>query len=414
MNNFQIIFPILVIIVLILKLYLNHRQAKSIKSNFNQVPKYFQSHIDLNTHQKAGKYTLAKLSLNNLDIIVGSILMLVFTVGGLIQFIDNAISTNILTSPLSHGVILILAISLINMLCDIPFNLYSTFGIEQRFGFNRTTVKLYLLDNLKAIILFAVIGVPLLYLILWLMNIMGSFWWLWVWCTLSAFNLLVMLIYPTFIAPLFNKFTALDNDELRTRINNLLHKCGFKSNGIYVMDGSKRSSHGNAYFTGIGKSKRIVFFDTLIKQLSFDEIEAILAHELGHFKKKHIVKQICMSFFITLLVLFILSLLIKQAVFYNALGVTNITNYNALMLFFIVLNIFMFPFAPLSSYLSRKNEFEADDFAKENSNKDALISGLVKLYRENASTLTPDELYAKFYYSHPPATARINNLEKHL
>ena len=291
MNNSQFIFPLLVIIVLALKLYLNMRQSKSIKNNFNQVPNYFQSQIDLPTHQKAGTYTLAKLCLNNLDIIVGSILMIVFTVGGLIQFIDNKITINLTTAPISHGVVLILAISLINMLCDIPFSLYSTFGIEQRFGFNRTTFKLYLLDNLKSLILFAVIGIPLLYLILWLMNIMGSLWWVWVWCTLSAFNLLIMLIYPTFIAPIFNKFTPLENDELRTRINNLLHKCGFKSNGIYIMDGSKRSSHGNAYFTGIGKSKRIVFFDTLIKQLSFDEIEAILAHELGHFKKKHIIKQ---------------------------------------------------------------------------------------------------------------------------
>ena len=410
MNSLQFLFPTLVLIVLILKLYLNYRQANSVKVNYNRVPTYFTESINLTMHQRAGQYTLAKLRLNNIETIISSILVVLFTVGGIIQYVDNTI--NLSNYPITQGIILILIISLISMIFDLPLSFYSTFGIEQRFGFNHSTLWLFIIDGVKSMILFLAIGIPFLYLVFWLMSIMGSLWWLWVWGVFCAFNLLVMLVYPTFIAPLFNKFTPLENDVLRARINKLLIKCGFKSNGIFVMDGSRRSSHGNAYFTGIGKTKRIVFFDTLIRQLTNDEIEAILAHELGHFKKKHIIKQIGISFLITLGVLYVLSLLVNQPTFFNALGVNHITNYNALILFFMLLNIIMFPFAPISSFLSRKNEFEADDFAREYSNKDALISGLVKLYKENASTLTPDTIYAKFYYSHPPAMIRINNLEK--
>lgn len=412
MTNIQFIFPVMVIAVLALKLYLNKRQAQSIHTHFEEVPNRFRESISLDEHQKSGIYTLAKLKLANISAIIGSIVLLLFTSGGLIQYLDSFIGIHIVNSPITQGVVLIIVLSAINILCDLPINLYSTFGIEERFGFNRMTVKLFILDGIKSIILSAIIGIPLLYFILWLMNIMGSFWWCWVWCALSVFSLLIMMIYPTFIAPLFNKFIPLEDETLKTRIYALLDKCGFISSGIFVMDGSKRSSHGNAYFTGIGKSKRIVFFDTLIKQLTHDEIEAILAHELGHFKKKHIVKQMGLSFIINLIVLYVLSILINKTEFYNALGVTNITNYNALILFVFALSIIAFPFSPISSFLSRKNEFEADSFAKQYSSKGALISGLVKLYKENASTLTPDSVYAKFYYSHPPASIRIEHLEK--
>ncbi|MFN8769844.1 MAG: M48 family metallopeptidase [Neisseriaceae bacterium] len=412
MTNIQLIFPILVVLVLVLKLYLNNRQAQSINSHFNNVPNKFAETISLDTHQKSGNYTIAKLKLSNISIIINSIILIILTTGGFIQYLDTFIGNRIVDTPITHGVVLIITISIINMVFELPLNLYATFNIEERFGFNRMTIGLFIRDTIKSLILSAIIGIPLLYLILWLMSVMGNLWWFWVWCALSVFSILIMLIYPTFIAPLFNKFTPLEDESLRTRIYDLLNKCGFKSSGIFVMDGSKRSSHGNAYFTGIGKSKRIVFFDTLLKHLTHEEIEAILAHELGHFKRKHIIKQIGLSFIINLIAFYILGLLINQPDFYHALGVNNITNYNALILFIFALGIVVFPFSPITSYLSRKNEFEADDFAKQYSNKDALISGLVKLYKENASTLTPDDIYAKFYYSHPPASIRIAHLEK--
>jgi len=414
MDTLQLIFPSMIIIVLALKLYLNKRQANSVKTHFNTVPARFSTSIELNAHQKSGNYTLAKIGLGNIEIILGSLLAIIFTSGGLIQYLDNQISSRLANYPLTQGIALIISLMFISMLCNLPLSLYSTFNIEERFGFNHITIKLFILDTIKSMVLFAVIGIPLLYIVLWLMTIMGSLWWIWVWATFCAFNIILMLAYPTFIAPIFNKFIPLTNEELRIKINNLLKKCGFQSNGIFVMDGSKRSSHGNAYFTGIGKTKRIVFFDTLINKLTPNEIEAILAHELGHFKKKHIIKQIIVSFLISLMTLFVLSLLINQPMFYNALGITIPNNANALILFALGLNVVMFPFSPLSSYLSRKNEFEADDFAKKYSNKDDLISGLIKLYKENSSTLAPDELYAKFYYSHPPASIRIAHLEQTL
>ena len=404
-------FVILVAVILSLKLYLNYRQRQAIVSNINQVPASFAQQIKITDHQKAAKYSLAKLRLNNFEEIFSSMLILIFTLGGGIQFINNQFSF-MANSPLSQGVVVILAFSLINSILSIPIGIYSTFGIEQKFGFNNTSIKLYIADLLKGLILGGVIGIPLLYLVLWLMSILGNSWWLWVWLVLVAFNLTILIVYPIFIAPLFNKFSPLEDVVLKNRIGRLLEKCGFKSRGVYVMDGSKRSSHGNAYFTGIGKSKRIVFFDTLIKQLNHEETEAVLAHELGHFKKKHIVKQMIVMFGLTLLVLYIASLLLDKQWLYTSLGVSSITTYNGLILFTFLLGLFSFPFAPLSSFFSRKNEFEADAYASEYADKSDLINGLVKMYRDNASTLTPDPLYVRFYYSHPPASVRIAHLEQ--
>jgi STE24 endopeptidase len=404
-------FIAIVIAVSVFRLYLTKRQISSIKAHFNQVPQWFASQISLDEHQKAGNYNLAKLNLSVVENIFSTIVLLVFTIGGGIQFINDQY-VSLADYPLTYGVVVIGVFSLINAIISLPFGIYGTFGIEQRFGFNKTTVKLFIVDLVKSFALSLVIGIPFLYLVLWLMGVMGQYWWLWVWGVFVAFNLLMLIIYPTFIAPLFNKFSPLTDEELKTKIDNLLRKCGFKSSGVFVMDGSKRSSHGNAYFTGFGKTKRIVFFDTLIKQLTPNEIEAVLAHELGHFKLKHIVKQIILSFSIALFTLYILSLLIDTVSFYNALGVTAVTNYNGLLLFMLVIGVVSFPLAPIMSYFSRKNEFEADDFAKHYTDKNELINGLVKMYRDNASTLTPDELYVKFYYSHPPATVRIANLEK--
>ncbi len=406
------IFPILVLLLTTLKLYLNYRQKNAVKNNRTKVPIKFVSSISLSEHQKSADYTLAKLKFNNIKIIIDGMILIMLTSCGLIQYLDNIIIRYYPSlSIIFQGILLIGTIGLLGFIIDTPFDLYHTFILEERFGFNKTTAKIFILDNIKTVVLSVILGAPLLYLIFWLMQIMGNLWWIWVWSAFCGFNILIMFIYPTVIAPLFNKFLPLNDKTLEEKIYALLNKCGFKSSGIFVMDGSKRSGHGNAYFTGIGKNKRIVFFDTLIKQLTPDEIEAVLAHELGHFKKKHIIKQIGVSFSMLLAMLYLLSVFIHEPVFYNMLGVTHMTNYNALILISIALGVVSFPFTPLMSYMSRKNEFEADDYAKQISNKNHLIAGLVKLYKENSSTLTPDDLYAKFYYSHPPASIRIAHLE---
>lgn len=410
MSQFSVIFLLILIADSGLKLWLNLRQKQAIHRSFNQVPTPFDQQITLVEHQKAAQYNLAKLAENRYELAYSALLILIFTLGGGIDWIAR--SFNLVNYPLSSEVLLIVAYTLLNSLLGLPFSYYSTFKIEQRFGFNNTTLKLFISDLVKSILLGLVIGVPLLYLVMWLMNNLGNQWWLWVWGVLVVFNLLILIIYPTFIAPLFNKFTPLEDLELKAKIEQLLTTCGFKSQGVFVMDGSKRSSHGNAYFTGLGASKRIVFFDTLLKQLSQEEIIAVLAHELGHFKHKHILKQMIISFGITLLGLYIFSLLINQVWFYAGLHVSQISNASGLLLLFILTGLISLPLAPLSSFMSRKNEFEADDFAKAHANKQDLINGLVKLYRDNASTLTPDELYVKFYYSHPPASVRIKNLEQ--
>lgn len=410
MSQFSVIFLLILIADSGLKLWLNLRQKQAIHRSFNQVPTPFDQQITLVEHQKAAQYNLAKLTENRYELAYSALLILIFTLGGGIDWIAR--SFNLANYPLSSEVLLIVVYTLFNSLLGLPFSYYSTFKIEQRFGFNNTTLKLFISDLVKSTLLGLIIGVPLLYLVMWLMNNLGNQWWLWVWGVLVVFNLLILIIYPTFIAPLFNKFTPLEDLELKAKIEQLLTTCGFKSQGVFVMDGSKRSSHGNAYFTGLGASKRIVFFDTLLKQLSQEEIIAVLAHELGHFKHKHILKQMIISFGITLLGLYIFSLLINQVWFYAGLHVSQISNASGLLLLFILTGLISLPLAPLSSFMSRKNEFEADDFAKAHANKQDLINGLVKLYRDNASTLTPDELYVKFYYSHPPASVRIKNLEQ--
>lgn len=410
MSIFSYFFIILVICNASLKLYLNNRQTKSVKNNFNCVPSYFVNNIPLEDHQKAGMYTIAKLKISNIEIIFSSFIMLFFTFGGGIDYIAQL--TNMPNYILTSEILVLIGYSLVSGFLGLPFEYYRTFKIEQKFGFNKMTISLFIVDQIKSTLLGLIIGVPILYLVMWLMQHLGGNWWIWVWVVLVVFNLLILIIYPTLIAPMFNKFSPLDDDELKNKIEALLNKCGFKSQGVFVMDGSKRSSHGNAYFTGLGSSKRIVFFDTLLKQLNHDQIIAVLAHELGHFKHKHILKQMITSFGITLVGLFCYSLLINQTWFYHSLNVNMINNATGLLLLFMVTGVISLPLAPLSSFMSRKNEFEADNFAKENSNKHDLISGLVNMYKDNASTLTPDPLYVKFYYSHPPANLRIANLEQ--
>jgi STE24 endopeptidase len=305
----------------------------------------------------------------------------------------------------------IFSLTVISSLLNLPFSLYQTFVIEERFGFNQTTIKTWLLDLLKTALLVAALGIPLLAAILWLMNQAGAQWWIYAWLLWMGFSLVLMWAYPAFIAPLFNKFSPLEDEALRERIEKLLRRCGFTSRGVFVVDGSRRSSHGNAYFTGFGRNKRIVFYDTLLESLSADEVEAVLAHELGHFKRNHLKKSLLLSGAFSLLGFALLAWLMRSDWFYSALGVEVASTHTALILFVLVMPVFTYFINPLFSALSRKHEFEADEFAHFNSDYKALISALVNLYRDNASTLTPDPLHSMFYDSHPPATIRINRLE---
>jgi len=294
---------------------------------------------------------------------------------------------------------------------ELPFSLYSTFSVEQQFGFNKMTLGLLFSDMLKQAALMLVIGAPLIWVVLWLMGSAGNLWWLWAWAVWTGFSVLMMWAYPTFIAPIFNKFSPMEEGELKTAIEGLLQRCGFESNGLFVMDGSKRSSHGNAYFTGFGKSKRIVFFDTLLKQLTTDETLAVLAHELGHFRRNHVKKRMALMFSMSLAGFALMGWLSQQMWFYEGLGVTVPSNYMLLLLFMLVMPVFTFALSPLMSMYSRKHEFEADDYAKEHANADDLISALVKMYDDNASTITPDDWYSAWHDSHPPAPVRVAHLE---
>jgi len=412
LHNFTLLFLTMLVVSTLMRIYLSHRQLKFVAQHRTAVPESFADKITLEDHQKAADYTSTKVKFGRLPMFYEIALLVIWTLGGGLEWLDQNIITLEL-SPILTGITVILVFTFISSILDLPFSLYNTFVIEEKFGFNRTTIKTFIVDMVKGSLLGLVIGVPLLYVILWLMEQTGEQWWIYTWLVLSGFSLFMMWVYPTWIAPIFNKFEPLEEGETLNRITSLLNRCGFNSNGIFVIDGSKRSSHGNAYFSGFGKNKRIVFFDTLLKMLSDDELEAVLAHELGHFKKKHIIKGMAISFATTLLGLALLAWLMKAEWFYTALGVTHASTYMALLLFTLVLPVFTFAFQPLFSILSRKNEFEADAFAAEQTDAKHLIHALVGLYRENASTLTPDPLYSAFYDSHPPAPVRIAHLNAH-
>ncbi|VAW50570.1 Uncharacterized integral membrane endopeptidase Bmul_2226 [hydrothermal vent metagenome] len=412
LHNFTLLFLAMLAISTLMRIYLSHRQLKHVAQHRAVVPKSFADKITLEDHQKAADYTSTKVKFGRLPMFYEIALLLIWTLGGGLEWLDQNIIVLEL-GPIMTGIAVILTFTFISSLLDLPFSLYSTFVIEEKFGFNRTTIKTFITDMFKGSLLGLIIGVPLLYVILWLMEQSGEQWWIYTWLVISGFSLFMMWVYPTWIAPIFNKFEPLEEGETLNRITGLLERCGFNSNGIFVIDGSKRSSHGNAYFSGFGKNKRIVFFDTLLKMLSDDELEAVLAHELGHFKKKHIIKGMAISFGTTLLGLALLAWLMKAEWFYTALGITNVSTYMALLLFTLVLPVFTFAFQPLFSILSRKNEFEADAFAAEQTDAKHLIHALVGLYRENASTLTPDSWYSAFYDSHPPAPVRIAHLNAH-
>ena len=410
MISLTTLFLVTVFAGLALQLWLAARQSGHIISHQSAVPEAFSDRISLQQHQKAASYSLARLGVERWDLIISTLVLLAWTLGGGLDWLDRGIGALGLP-PLWHGVSLLLVIVLIGGLIELPLSIWSTFGIEQRFGFNRTTPGRFIKDRLLGVLLTLLLGVPLLVVVLTLMDSAGPYWWLWAWLVWMAFSLFITWAYPIWIAPIFNKFKPLDDAALRTRLEDLLKRCGFRSSGMFVMDGSQRSAHGNAYFTGFGSNKRIVFFDTLLDGLEANEVEAVLAHELGHFKRRHVIKMLAISSLLALLGLALLGWLAQQAWFYADLGVTRASPAMALALFMLVLPAFTLFLSPLLAQLSRRHEFEADDFAAEQTNPAHLISGLVKMYRDNASTLTPDPLYSAFYHSHPPAPVRIAHLQ---
>ncbi len=411
MHTYTWIFIIPFIITLAVQLWLSFRQGAHVKKHRSAVPDEFKDKVSLEEHQKAADYTMAKGGYGRFELLLGSVLLLLWTLGGGLNLLDQWLRTFDL-GGITTGVAVILSFTLISSLVDIPSSLYSIFVIEEKFGFNKLTIKTFFVDLLKNTALSLVIGVPLIMLVLWLMESAGELWWLYAWLAITLFSLLMMWAYPKFIAPIFNKFKPLEEGEVLSRITKLLERTGFNSQGVFVMDGSRRSSHGNAYFTGFGKNKRIVFFDTLLKHLSPSEVEAVLAHELGHFKRKHVIKGLVLSMLMTLAGFAVLAYLMKQDAFYNVLGVEQSSTYMALLLFMLVAPIYTFFIGPMMAWWSRKHEFEADEFAAKESSAKELISALVGLYRKNAGTLTPDPLYSSFYDSHPPASIRIAHLKQ--
>ena len=408
-----VVFAAALVLGVLLKLYLSWRQARHVWQHRGQVPAAFAQAITLQAHQKAADYTLAKSRLGTAELAWSTVILLGWTLLGGLSALDALIGASPMAQwgPLAQQVALVAAFALIGAVLDLPLSWYSTFVLEERFGFNKMTPGLWLGDLLKSGLVGAVIGLPILALILWLMGSTGGLWWLWAWAAWMGFNLLILVLYPTVIAPLFNKFEPLQDEQLKSRVNALMRRCGFSAKGLFVMDGSKRSAHANAYFTGFGAAKRVVFYDTLLKQLTPDEVDAVLAHELGHFRHKHIVQRIVMLFGLSLGALWLLGWLSQQVWFYSGLGVQVHLNAPndalALLLFLLVVPVFSYFVSPLSAHLSRRHEFQADAYACAQTSGNDLSSALLKLYKDNASTLTPDPLFARFYYSHPPASERL-------
>ena len=406
----NLLFVALLALTTVTRIWLGSRHIGFILGHRNRVPEAFAKNISLEAHQKAADYTSAKTKLALIETLAQAVLLLILTLGHGLQVIDNAWQNLLSDHEILRGALVILSALMISSAIDLPFDYYKTFVIDARFGFNKMSRGMFITDLIKQSILGILLGAPILFAALWLMQGAGEYWWLYLWAVWSAFNLLVLAIYPTFIAPMFNKFTPLQDEALKNRIEALLKKCGFQSQGLFVMDGSARSSHGNAYFTGFGKNKRVVFFDTLLERLNADEIEAVLAHELGHFKHKHVIKRIAMMFFVSFIGLALLGWLNQQTWFYTGLGVDTPSTYMALILFLLVSPVFLFVLRPIMASYSRQNEFEADAYAAKHASAKHLVKALVKLYRDNASTLTPDPLHSAFYDSHPPASIRIEKL----
>ncbi len=409
---FNLIFLLLLAAVTASRLWLGIRQIHHVQRHRSQVPPAFQERIALSDHQKAADYTCARTKLRLGQVTAEALLLLAFTQGGWLGALNGAFLSLFGAGNL-HALSLAGSILLIGALVDLPFGLYGTFVIEARFGFNRVTPKLYALDLLRESLITALLGAPILIAATWMMDSLGAFWWLWAWGAWMAFNIVLLALYPTFIAPLFNRFTPLPPGDLRDRVEALLARCGFRSSGLFVMDGSRRSSHGNAYFTGFGRSKRVVFFDTLLERLEPPETEAVLAHELGHYRRRHVMQRIGMLFVLSLVFLALLGWFKNAPWFYQGLGLglSAPDSAVALILFMLVIPVFAFPLQPVMSLYSRKHEFEADAYAAAHAPARDLVNALVKLYQDNAATLTPDPLHSAVYDSHPPAAIRIARLE---
>ncbi|HEY8972577.1 MAG TPA: M48 family metallopeptidase [Burkholderiaceae bacterium] len=406
-------FSAAILASLLIKFWLATRQMRHVAAHRGAVPVAFAATVPLAAHQKAADYTLAKLRLGIVGEAFGAAVLIAWTLLGGLAWLNGLVQDLVLArwGGMAYQLLLIGAYVLIGGLIDLPFDLYRTFRLEQRFGFNKTTPALYVTDLVKSTLLGIAIGGPLLAAVLWIMQATGAHWWVWAWVALSAFQLLAMVIYPTVIAPMFNKFEPLADEALVGRVQALMQRCGFRAKGFFVMDGSRRSAHANAYFTGFGAAKRVVFFDTLLKRLNGDEVEAVLAHELGHFAHRHIAKRVVLMLAFSLAGFALLGWLATQWGFYTGLGVTpHLMASNdalALLLFMMGLPPFMFFVSPVFASLSRRDEYQADAYARSNANAADLVRALLKLYEDNASTLTPDPLYVRFYYSHPPASSRI-------
>jgi STE24 endopeptidase len=410
---FSVLFVSFLGVTVLLRFWLSSRHIRHVVAHRHAVPAEFAEKIPLHAHQKAADYTVARTKLGMLSLMVNTVVLIGFTLLGGLQWLSVTLFK--MTGPgMTYQLALLASFGLISALIELPFDYYKQFVLEAKFGFNKMTLGLFISDLVKNTLVAIIIGLPLVWVILTLMDKSGDLWWLYAWFVWTGFQLLMLVLYPTVIAPLFNKFTPLQDESLRTRIESLMQRVGFASKGLFVMDGSKRSAHGNAYFSGFGAAKRIVFFDTLLARLGPQEIEAVLAHELGHFKLKHIVKRIVVMFAISLGFLALLGYLKTQVWFYTGLGVDPLLIGNndamALILFMLALPVFTFILSPLNSITSRKHEFEADAFAARYTNAQDLVSALVKLYEDNASTLTPDPLHSAFYDSHPPASVRIHHL----
>jgi STE24 endopeptidase len=412
-QSFSLLFAAFLLATLAVKLWLSSRHIRHVAQHRDAVPAQFAHKIPLAAHQKAADYTIAKTRLKIVLLVVNAAVLLGFTLLGGLQWLSMALF-DVAGAGMVYQLGLIAAVTLIGSVVDLPFDYYKQFRLEEQFGFNKMTPGLFFSDMLKHTLVGAVIGLPLIWVTLALMEQAGALWWLYAWLIWCGFQIFMLGFYQNLIAPLFNKFTPLQDESLRSRIEGLMQRVGFASKGLFVMDGSRRSAHGNAYFSGFGAAKRIVFFDTLLSRLAPNEIEAVLAHELGHFKLNHVIQRIAVMFVISLGLLAVLGYLKNQVWFYQGLGVEPMmaasNDAMALILFMFALPVFTFLFSPVLSITSRKNEFEADAFAAKHSNSQDLISALVKLYEDNASTLTPDPLHSAFYDSHPPASVRVEKL----
>lgn len=411
MHTFGLIFLVALLLTVATRWWLAARHATHVQAHRNAVPAQFADVITLDAHQRAADYTCAKTRFAMIGVLVEAAVALAFTFGGGLQALHD-LTAAWFAPGMARGLALLAGVGVVMMLVELPLNLYRTFVIEERYGFNKVTVKLFWIDFIKGLLLATALGLPLAATVLWLMERMGELWWFYAWLTWMGFNILMLAVYPAWIAPLFNKFSPLQDAAMKERVERLLDRCGFKVKSLLVMDGSRRSSHGNAYFTGFGKTKRIVFFDTLLSRLEPQEVEAVLAHELGHFKLKHVIKRIAWIFTASLGFLWLLGWVLDKPWFYEGLGVATPSTAMALVLFSIVVPVFTFLFQPLGAMYSRKHEFEADAFAAQYTPAADLIAALVKLYKDNAATLTPDPLHSVFYDSHPPATTRIARLQQ--